>query len=352
LVLFATSALASGGREEALFLFELNGAPVGTVRLAWEPTTAEFRYHSTQLFRRGTEDVERSREEVLSLDAKGEVVGARRRPAALWLWKGPPGIGCVAVLDERTRAPLEGCVERRTGERVEGTLGGQRMEARYSERGLEALALPGARFTRIASGARLAPREWLVEGLTVAGGEGPLTLEPPLASMLSLRGGVAGETKLRAFAGQEARAVARSLRATPVTPPTQAQRTGARDGSGAAPLDAVGVCLAQVQRFVQAARARGAEALRVDGLVVDPEDGRAYPHAWVRVRTERGALLDLDPTLAQDVTPATHLVLSVSSLEDGARGAGEAWLALLRGGHRVVRRPSARAPVTRPSKFR
>jgi hypothetical protein len=48
--------------------------------------------------------------------------------------------------------------------------------------------------------------------------------------------------------------------------------------------------------------------------------------------------LDLDPTSLDPVTPETHLPLAVA--EPGGASvveAGERWLALLRGEHRVVR---------------
>ena len=73
--------------------------------------------------------------------------------------------------------------------------------------------------------------------------------------------------------------------------------------------------------------------MAVFGLLVLPGGDRAFPHAWVRVRTPEG-LVDLDPTSLDPVTPATHLPLRCSPTLEGG---GELWLRVLFGGARVRR---------------
>jgi hypothetical protein len=85
----------------------------------------------------------------------------------------------------------------------------------------------------------------------------------------------------------------------------------------------------------------GQRVALVHGLLV-VDGGPARPHAWVRVGLAGGGTLDLDPTSLDPVTRETHLPLAVAEPGGPSVEAGERWLALLRGEHRVVSQPRAR----------
>ncbi|NTX55706.1 transglutaminase domain-containing protein, partial [Myxococcus sp. CA039A] len=85
-------------------------------------------------------------------------------------------------------------------------------------------------------------------------------------------------------------------------------------------------------------REKGVKVALVHGLLV-VDGGPARPHAWVRVALVGGGTLDLDPTSLDDVRADTHLALALAEARGPALEAGARWLALLRGAHRVVRRP-------------
>jgi hypothetical protein len=52
-----------------------------------------------------------------------------------------------------------------------------------------------------------------------------------------------------------------------------------------------------------------------------------------------GGVLELDPTSLDPVRPETHLPLALVDPRGSSVEAGERWLELLRGTHRIVRRP-------------
>jgi hypothetical protein len=208
---------------------------------------------------------------------------------------------------------------------VEGTMLGQPFTARYDGRGrMEALEVGESRFTAVAPGVRLRPPpELFAGGLPVEGVGGPLAFSPPWP----LEGRPDWLTEWRE---REARALAEAVHAAfPEKGP------GAADWSEKGEGEAGG-CLAHALRFAARAAARGQRVALVHGLLA-VDAGPARPHAWVRVGLKGGGTVDLDPTSLDPVTPETHLALAVAGPGGPSVEAGERWLALLRGEHRVVR---------------
>lgn len=331
-------ALPAGGaspapsvEERARFVFAWRGVPVGTVTLSLASGGKRFTYSSRHLHARGGQVGERVREVSLELEPEGTVVGRPSRPQALWLWRGPPVLGCVTGREELSGREGPHCVTAVQGDRVvEGTLLGQPFRARYDGRGwLEVLEVGESRFSAVSSEVRLRPPpELFAEGLPVEGASGPLTFSPPWPV-------AARPTWLTAWRAREARALAEEVHAAfPEKGPGAADwREG---GEGEA-----GGCLAHALRFAARAARRGQRVALVHGLLV-VDGGPARPHAWVRVGLAGEGTLDLDPTSLDAVTPESHLPLAVVEPGSASVEAGERWLALLRGEHRVVRRPLTR----------
>jgi hypothetical protein len=323
-----TSALSS--EETGRFVFAWRGVPVGTVTLSLAPEVRRFTYTSRHLHTRGGHRGERVREVSLELGPEGTVAGRPSVPQALWLWRGPPTLGCVMGREELSGREGPHCVTARRGDVVEGTLLGQPFTARYDGRGrMVALEVGEARFTEVALGVRLRPPpELFTEGLRVEGTSGPLAFSPPWP--LAVR-----PSWLTAWRAGEARALAKAVHAAfPDKGPGDADfREG---GEGEA-----GGCLAHALRFAARAAARGQRVALVQGLLV-VDGGPARPHAWVRVGLAGEDTLDLDPTSLDPVTPETHLPIALVEPGGASVEAGERWLALLRGEHRVVRRFSRR----------
>ncbi len=317
---------AAPQEETARYVFSWRGVPVGTVTLARGP--GRFTYTSRHLHTREGRVDARVREATLALDARGAVVGTRGVvPQALWLWRGPPGPGCVTAREELTGRDGPHCVSAVREGRVEGTLAGAPFRARYDGRGrLEVLEVGESRFTAAAPGVRLkAPPELFGEGLPVEGGRGALAFSPPWPVPARLEG-------MTDWSAREARALAAEVHAAfPEKGPGAADWR--RGGEGEA-----GGCLAHALRFAAGAAKRGQRVALVHGLLV-VDGGPARPHAWVRVGLPGGGTLDVDPTSLDAVRADTHLALALVPAEGDAREAGERWLALLRGEHRVVRRP-------------
>ncbi|HVE81278.1 MAG TPA: transglutaminase domain-containing protein, partial [Myxococcales bacterium] len=160
-------------------------------------------------------------------------------------------------------------------------------------------------------------------GLPAAPGAGALRLVPAVAAP-------AAAAPLRPeWAEAEARAVAAKVHGRFA----EKRPSGADFGAPSAGDGAAG-CLGHARAFLAEARARGRGAAIVQGLLAAPGEDRAYPHVWVRVRLGSGALLDLDPTSLDEVVPSTHLALAAGASPGDA---GELWLKVLRGGHRVER---------------
>jgi hypothetical protein len=93
------------------------------------------------------------------------------------------------------------------------------------------------------------------------------------------------------------------------------------------PSGSSGSCVAHARRFAALAKERGRTAEVIYGLVA--QDGRAFPHAWVRVRLRSGKPFELDPTSLDTVTPESHLAI-------GSTGAGNVYVLLLAGQAHVI----------------
>jgi hypothetical protein len=285
-----------------------------------------FTYTSLHLHTREGQVGARTREVKLALDARGGVEGSGSVPQALWLWRGPPRPGCVTAREELTGREGPHCVTAVRGSEVEGTLLGAPFRARYDAQGrLEVLEVGDSRFTRAAPGERLrAPPELFSQGIAVEGSRGALAFLPPWPVPERLAG-------MTPWEPAAARALAERVHAAfPEKGPGAADwREG---GEGEA-----GGCLAHALRFAAEAAALGQRVALVHGLLA-VDGGPARPHAWVRVALKGGGMLELDPTSLDPVRPQTHLPLALVDPKGSSHEAGERWLELLRGTHRIVRR--------------
>lgn len=303
--------------------------PVGTVTLTLAPGGKRFTYTSRHLHTRGDDFGERVKEVSLELGEGGTVVGRSSVPQALWLWRGPPAPGCVTGREELSGREGPHCVTAHRGDTVEGTMFGQPFTARYGAHGgMESLEVGESRFTAVPAGVRLkAPPELFAQGLPVEGESGPLAFSPPWPAMPRPGG-------LTPWKAADARRLAEEVHAAfPEKGPGPADFRDGGEGEA-------GGCLAHALRFAAGAAKRGQRVALVHGLLV-VDGGPARPHAWVRVGLVGGGTLDLDPTSLDPVTPETHLALAVAEPGVTPVEAGERWLALLRGEHRVVRLPRA-----------
>jgi hypothetical protein len=302
--------LASAPVEHGRYALILRDVPVGVVELKLEPSTGRYVYRSEHFFTRGTHRTSRAQTVELRLDSQRRVSGLV--PESLWLWR-RPSEGCVEGREEIGSRTGQLCATEVTDTRVRGTMFGESFDATYDAGGtLATLKLGHSRFVKL-EGNVATPPDLFEEGFAVEGNEGVLTLVPavrvkPVAPKSSWNS---------ADAQQLAREVHESF--TSKAP-------------GAADFDASGggeegSCLAHARRFLHRAGKR--DAAIIYGLVLD--EGRAFPHAWVRVKLERGGWLDLDPTSMAPVETRTHLALG------NGEAAGRLYLELLSGERRITR---------------
>lgn len=327
----------SGAPERARFLFELRGVPVGMVDLSWEPGSGSYQYRSTHLFTRGQDRSALTRTASFRLDAAGRTA-AGEHLSSLWVWRGPSAGKCVPGREELGERRDALCLHTLAPDgSARGTLLGERFQARYEGGRMRELILGPARFIALPAGAQLAaPVDLFGEGFPVDGERGTLALEPALELP------VKAEPLRATWDEREARALARQVHeAFPDKRPGPADLGPVRDEEDGG----AGSCAAHVRRFVQRARQQRYDARVVHGLVAEPQERRAWPHVWVRVALAGGGTLDLDPTSLDEVSPHTHLVLVVTG--DG-EVAGQVWLRLLSGKHRVVRRAAHPGDARRP----
>jgi hypothetical protein len=307
------------------YVFAWRGIPVGRVTL--KRSLGQFTYGSLHLHTREGHVGARTREVRLPVDEQGRVEGSQSVPQALWLWRGPPRVGCVTGREELTGREGAHCVTWVKGRQVEGTMLGAPFRARYDEAGrLQVLEVGQSRFTLAAPGEKLrAPPELFSEGIQVEGTRGALAFAPPWPVPARLEG-------MTPWEAGAARALAERVHAAfPEKRPGEADwREG---GAGEA-----GGCLAHALRFAAEAAALGQKVALVHGLLV-VDGGPARPHAWVRVALAGGGTLELDPTSLEPVSPHTHLPMALVDATGSSHEAGERWLELLRGTRRVVRRP-------------
>lgn len=258
------------------YLLSVQGAPVALLRVHVDGRT--YHYESTHFLEEGP----KVRQRDLPLDDLGHVDGLEPEVLALARLPAP---GCREVLEEVRRAPERLCITRVRGRSVDGTLAGQRFTATYDADGaLEALTLGAARWEASAKPAPAAAPEDnpFARGFPVQGQAGPAALVPALDGAVRL-----------------------------ASPPT-----------GGATEATVGR-----QRCLLAARAwLGAHprAVLVLGLVV--ENGRGYPHAWVREGPQH-----VDPS----VLPGDSALAARQYVALPQGVAGSVYLELLDGARRV-----------------
>ena len=324
-VALLTCASAVASPQHALFLFELRGQPAGTVELSLS-AGGLYRYTSRQLLQRASHrrQVERTQE-------------ARVGPGAppwesLWLWQRPARSGCITVRAELTRDMVTACVTSLApGDTVQGTLAGAAFTARYRKSpkdpldALESLEVGESRFLRVAVSPAIQAVDLLGDGVVIqgdAGSGGALRLEPPLPPEAEPLG-------LTPVDRERAVRLAATVNASfPHQEPSDA------DFNDDSRADR-GSCVGHVRRYLKQAQDLGFAAAAVFGVVA--EDGRAYSHAWVRVRLTGSGWLDLDPTSRSPVTAQTHLPLESHRDPTPSPAVGAIWLDLLAGRRRLSR---------------
>jgi hypothetical protein len=217
----------------ARFIFELNGAPAGTVELSLDGNA--YVYRSTHVYRR----TKAERVDRFAADAKPV-------PEGLWLWRQPKE-GCVQGVSELSHETGLLCVDTVKGHEVAGSSLGRAFTARYDERGeLVELVIGKSRFVR--SEKPLKPGQPYGEGFAIEGHGTRLSLDPPVEGTR-----------------------------WPELEPRGIRTAPAEEGA----------CLELAQAFVDSTNV---DYRLVLGLVV--ENGRAWPHAWAYAKVAG----DVDPS--------------------------------------------------------
>lgn len=227
----ALLAFLSQASAEAPDRYVLHLAQVPVAAIEAQVVGGALVYRSVQGFVRDGGVVERR----IPVDDAGQTPQGLV-PEVLLLSRRPAAPGCVAALEELSGRQEQVCVAQVDGGAVQGTIGGQPFSARYERERLEELTVLGVRFVRATT---------------------PLAAQAP--------------TLLPAGAPRRAGLPEDARRVTVA---------GVGEGSDGRCLD-----------VARAAAAADATLTVVLGLV--EEDGRLWPHAWVR----RGAT-HLDPTQA------------------------------------------------------
>ena len=301
-----TGCTAHAADDVATFLFELDGAPAGVVELRLD--RGMYRYTSTQVFLRGDELSSKVRLESHEVTADGRDQKTGLAYESLWLWRSAQKPGCVRAREELGPREGEVCVTSVKGAQVSGTSFGEPWTATVGKDGrLRELAVGPARFVLAKAGVKVSPLDLFGHGWPVKGASGTLTVRGA--------GAVKVPDGMRAVASvEDARALSRQVH----------ERTAGK------------FCGEVARALVQEANAHGSDAVIVHGLYAKAGADRALPHAWVRLVDARGAVIDVDPALDVEVTPATHAPLALAK-DDGT--AGLAWLHLLSGEWTVARLP-------------
>lgn len=277
--------VATAAPPAVRFTFEWGGVPVGTVEFEGRC------YRSTHLFARG---LQRVRTDCETEGVSWRLLHRRTSP------------GCSAVREEVTGREGRLCLTRRAGAVDEGTVFEERFTARYGRDGtLEELVLGASRFVRSTRPLMHPGGSPLAAGVPLArDGGGTLELEPPTKGI--------GFSPLKGSAG---------LTRSEVEARVEKERARLADGE----------CLHLARTLVERFGSDASEI--VYGLA--EEDGRVFPHAWVRVQTTDAGPVQLDGALGTEVTRRTHLPLATSRVPGGA---GRVYQWLLEGKARVIRR--------------
>jgi hypothetical protein len=272
------AALAAGpAAQSARYDFFLGGAPAGQVTLTREAD--QFTWRSLHVFARR----ERIRTFTLRVDAQGRTAEGKV-PEGLWLWA-RPARGCVSGVDEVTGRTGPLCAEPERDGAVRGNAFGAAFTARYDSAGrLKSLEMGASRFER-STGAAPQGEEPFAQGFPVEG-SGPVVVVEP--SSVAVR---------------------------------QLARLPLATGGSSAPE---GDCLERSTAIVEASK--GTKEL-VLGVVL--QEGRAWPHAWVR---DRKSLEAEDPSAVGPPAAGTAYLAFPSG------HAGALYVELLQGSLQVVRR--------------
>ena len=217
------SLLAAAPDESRRFVLEVAGIPVAELRVSVNGD--RYLYESTHFLEEGP----RTHRVQLRLKKSTPL------PEVLALLHPPPP-GCFEVLEERTAAREQLCVNSSDGQSAAGTIAGEKFSADYDEAGaLNRITVGSAKWFAAATPTAAPPQSPFVKGVAVPAG--PLRLDPPL----------------------------------------EAARWLARAPEGVGAPDSVGRVRCLVLAREEAARRPGSHV--AVGVVI--EDRRAYPHAWV-----------------------------------------------------------------------
>ncbi len=295
------------------FLFLLGGHPAGQVMLKLE-RGGRFTYRSQHWHRRDEHVAVTTREKTHLLAELLEGL----RPEGLVLLS-PPKEGRQTVVEDLHGDELILEVAQSNAGFASGRMGADVFQASYRGGLLERLDLAEVSFIRVEGEQR--PRQTKDRfggGVPVSGSSGELRLVVGQVD--------AGTVALLPVEEETARRVMQSVHEQFTSKRTSRadliEDPGAREGS----------CLAHVRAALAGlakSKSKGMGAV-VHGFVAEEGDSRAYPHVWVRVRTERG-LVDLDPTLMLAVTARTHLPLAVRATLTAEPSVGQRYLEVFRG---------------------
>lgn len=282
---------AGAAPDSARFVLRLRGIPVGFVELSLNGDA--YTYRSTHMFRNGGgAQRTRVRSETIALRPDG--------PAheSLWLWKRPAQVGCVEGRAEINGTFGELCAETVAGDQVTGSVFGRAFRARYDDAGLVSLKMEGVSFERVGRGVTVNAPELFSKGVEIRGSSGPAALDP------------------------RPRPTGRCDALTPAKGVSLGKVEAMESDS----------CLTIARRAQRDLAQRGVVAGIVHGFLLD--GARARPHAWIRLDGR-----DFDPTLGTPVDEGrTHLSLTCARSAADDAAVGEAWMKVLLGEVRVVRK--------------
>lgn len=248
-------SLLAAAPLEARFVLEVGSIPVAELRISVKGE--RYCYDATHFLEEGPR--EHHVELKLGNGPVPEVLALVRRPQP----------GCRDVLEERTRAVEQLCVERSEGTEVTGTIAGEAFVATYDgSESLTAITVGSARWAAAPKPVTAPIESPFVRGVKVPAGE--LVLDPPLTG-------------------------ATWLSRTPV-------------GIGKAGTVGRVRCLV----LARSEASRMPQATVSVGLVI--EDGRAFPHAWV---TQHGKAFD-PSVLPDDPILSSRRYLEIPRAMSGA----------------------------------
>ena len=266
LLVLLTTAAADDFSARYVMLF--SGAPAGTISISQKAN--QLTYSADQFFERASDGSAGTHFK--------RVFDVTQGPPAetLWLSTQKP-VGCVDALEERSGETEKVCIDTVKKRQVTGRIAETKFTALYGADGrLQVLQFPGVEFRQ--SNAQVAP------GVAPFADGFALTKGPKVGLVPALKGSALVKVTPAGEAGKEVN------------------------------------CLDAARQYATA----HAGALTIIGLVI--EDGRAWPHAWSRVK---GA--DVDPSVPSgaDVSGRQYLALPQGQ-------AGQVFLELAAGSRKVT----------------